>query len=163
MMDWRNMKILKKLKSLFQRKPRVGVQRKPSRLSQYNLFSQGEPNHQGMYKARIFCCGLTGLSSEAGWLETMVPLQVGHTHLIKGRYWLCVRVTENRAGEVLAHFRPREDYPVKLNQEPTEENISEYCRKTNQDYYTGREQLREIAYGGKPPAPYKSLGDYFKN
>lgn len=155
--------MIQKILNWFKRKPRVGVQRKPSRLSGYNLFSENELYHQGMYKARIFCVGETGDDCVSGWLETMIPLQVGHTHLIKGRYWLCVRVSEIRGGETIADFRPRADYPVSLNQEPTEENISEYCRKTKQDYYTGREQLREIAYGGKPPEPYKSWGDYWKS
>jgi hypothetical protein len=30
-------------------------------------------------------------------------------------------------------------------------------------YYTAREKLRELAYGGKPPDGYASWGDYWKS
>lgn len=56
-------------------------------------------------KYRIFCCGKTGEDSEAGILITMIPLQVGQVHRIKGRQRWCEWISENHAGEPLANFR----------------------------------------------------------
>lgn len=65
--------------------------------------SWAEEKHQNRY--RIFCCGETGADSEAGVLFTMIPLEVGHIHKIKGRDWWCEWISENSAGEPLANFR----------------------------------------------------------
>ena len=47
--------------------------------------------------------------------------------------------------------------------EPTEQEIQEYMKENNENYYNARERLRENAYGGKPPGGYRSWGDYWKS
>lgn len=46
--------------------------------------------------------------------------------------------------------------------EPTEEEIQEYMKANNMDFYNARERLREAAYGGLPPRGYSSWGEYWK-
>ncbi len=58
------------------------------------------------YSYRIFCIGDTAKSCEAGHLTTLIPLEVGHVHKIKGKDWKCTVVSENMDGEPLADFRP---------------------------------------------------------
>ena len=53
-----------------------------------------------------------------------------------------------------------EDLP---GREPTEQEIQEYMKENNENYYNARERLRENAYGGKPPGGYRSWGDYWKS
>lgn len=47
--------------------------------------------------------------------------------------------------------------------EPTEQQIQNYMKNNNENYYNARERLREASYGGKPPGGYSSLGDYWKS
>ena len=47
-------------------------------------------------------------------------------------------------------------------EEPTQEQIYKHMIKINDNYYTAREQLRELAYGGKPPNGFSSWGDFWK-
>ena len=50
------------------------------------------------------------------------------------------------------------------NKEPTEKEIKELMKKDKRHtYYTAREELREKAYGGRPPVGYLSWGDYWKS
>jgi hypothetical protein len=58
-----------------------------------------------LYRTRIFCCGKTGEDSIDGHLDTMIPLQAGHIHIIKGRKWRCEWVDKNDDGDPLANFR----------------------------------------------------------
>lgn len=53
----------------------------------------------------IFCCGETPRASVAGTLETLLPLERGHVHVIKGRRWRCVNVHIHSKG-AMADFRP---------------------------------------------------------
>ena len=47
--------------------------------------------------------------------------------------------------------------------EPSEDRIRRYMSEhPNESYYTAREILREVAYGGRPPHGYRSWGDYHK-
>ena len=48
------------------------------------------------------------------------------------------------------------------NPEPDREEVELYMREHSLDFYNAREQLREKAYGGKPPGGYASWGDYWK-
>lgn len=59
-----------------------------------------------MNRIKIFCIGETAEASASGDLETMLPLEVGHIHQIKGRKWECTRIENNIHGEPLADFRP---------------------------------------------------------
>ena len=47
--------------------------------------------------------------------------------------------------------------------EPTEEQIKHLVLNSTHSYYTAREYLRELSYGGKPPNGYRSWGDYWKS
>lgn len=58
------------------------------------------------HRMKIFCIGETAEESVAGDLETMIPLEVGHIHFIKGRKWRCTHIEDNIYGEPLADFRP---------------------------------------------------------
>jgi hypothetical protein len=49
------------------------------------------------------------------------------------------------------------------SKEPTQAEILKYMEIHNENYYNARERLREKSYGGKPPSPYKSWGDYWKS
>ena len=50
-----------------------------------------------------------------------------------------------------------------MSTEPTEQEIQDYMRKHNENWYNSRERLREKAYGGKPPMGFSSWGDYWKS
>lgn len=56
---------------------------------------------------------------------------------------------------------------LKNCKEPTMDEIRRYAKQTgrnfNTDFYSLREELREQAYGGKPPHGYQSWGDYWKS
>ena len=58
------------------------------------------------HKTRIFCIGEDAERSIAGHLDTMIPLEVGHCHKIKGRLWVVTELAKNFRGETLADFRP---------------------------------------------------------
>lgn len=47
--------------------------------------------------------------------------------------------------------------------EPTAREIKAFMEANGENYYNAREQLREKAYGGKPPGGYQSWGDYWKS
>ena len=47
--------------------------------------------------------------------------------------------------------------------EPTQEEIRKHMVRTKLSFYNAREELREKAYGGKPPNNYASWGDYWKS
>lgn len=49
------------------------------------------------------------------------------------------------------------------NSEPTHSETIKYMEQHTENYYNSREQLRELAYGGKPPQGYSSWGDYWKS
>lgn len=50
------------------------------------------------------------------------------------------------------------------DREPTNNEIEEYMKNNNENYYTAREVLRERAYGGKyDKPPGQSWGDYWKS
>jgi hypothetical protein len=55
------------------------------------------------------------------------------------------------------------------NEEPTQEQIQQLIKKSKgkHSFYSAREELREMAYGGekgaKPPNGYSSWGDYWKS
>lgn len=57
------------------------------------------------HRYRVFCCGATGEDCVSGMLETVLPLEPGHRHMIKGREWYCEWVDKNTEGEPLANFR----------------------------------------------------------
>lgn len=46
--------------------------------------------------------------------------------------------------------------------EPTHDEVLKNTN-VNKDYYAAREELRERAYGGKPPNGFQSWGDYWKS
>jgi hypothetical protein len=41
--------------------------------------------------------------------------------------------------------------------------IFQFMKENDMDYYNAREILREKAYGGKPPEGFQSWGDYWKS
>ena len=52
------------------------------------------------------------------------------------------------------------------NDEPSEAEIRRLMNSNNLSYYTARERLRELAYGGKyghEKSPYQSWGDFWKS
>lgn len=50
-----------------------------------------------------------------------------------------------------------------VGKEPDHEQIIQHMQQHKENYYNSREQLRELAYGGKPPGGYASWGDYWKS
>lgn len=53
--------------------------------------------------------------------------------------------------------------PAELVQkEPTEDEIVTYMIETSKDFYNAREDLRERAYGGKPPEGFPDWGTYWQ-
>ena len=47
--------------------------------------------------------------------------------------------------------------------EPSQEEILEFMKiNSGESFYSAREKLREIAYGGKPPNGFDSWGTYWK-
>lgn len=62
-----------------------------------------------MYRFAVFCVGKDAEDCVSGELETMIPLQVGHIHRMKGRGWKCEHVEqkEERKSDIgQADFRP---------------------------------------------------------
>ena len=47
--------------------------------------------------------------------------------------------------------------------EPEIHESNSLMDKSNISYYEAKEQLNELAYGGKPPHNYQSWGDYWKS
>jgi hypothetical protein len=47
--------------------------------------------------------------------------------------------------------------------EPTREEIDQYMKEHDTNFYNAREALRERAYGGKPPRGFVSWGEFWKN
>lgn len=48
--------------------------------------------------------------------------------------------------------------------EPSQDEIAKWMKDSSESsYYAAREQLREKAYGGKPPNGCQSWGDYWKS
>ena len=58
------------------------------------------------HMTRIFCKGETGADCEAGHLETLLPIKVGHVHAVKGRLWVVEKIGKNGNGETLADLAP---------------------------------------------------------
>ena len=52
---------------------------------------------------------------------------------------------------------------VQLGKEPSPEEVAQSMQDDALSFYEAREQLREKAYGGKPPGGYASWGDYWKS
>jgi hypothetical protein len=80
----------------------VFVPYKPKTTYTPSAETQASPFHS--YK--VFCMGKTGADCIAGALETMLPLEVGHIHLIQGRRWICTRLSLNAYNKPLADFKP---------------------------------------------------------
>ena len=59
-----------------------------------------------MYETQVLCLGETAETTVAGRLETMIPVEVGHIHTIKGRRWKCYYKGLNGFGKPLAEFKP---------------------------------------------------------
>lgn len=48
-------------------------------------------------------------------------------------------------------------------EEPSNESVQKHMESSGKGYYGAREDLREEAYGGKPPTGFQSWGDYWKS
>lgn len=56
------------------------------------------------------------------------------------------------------------DNRIEEGVEPTDEEVREHAKRNpHLGSYCSREELREKAYGGKPPGGFQSWGDYWKS
>lgn len=55
-------------------------------------------------KYKIVCIASKSENCVIGELETIVPLEVGHQHNIKGVLWECYKVGKNISGQDVADF-----------------------------------------------------------